>query len=108
MDISELCGLLMPAARVAALSKCLKDKKIKRVKMDGLVGSAPAVVFSRLPRLAQPYLAVANDMDEAGYLYNDLCQILGDEATLIFRRAISATSNTVRPTLLRRFSAPRC
>ncbi len=84
MDISELCGLLMPAARVAALSKCLKDKKIKRVKMDGLVGSAPAVVFSRLPRLKQPYLAVANDMDEAGYLYNDLCQILGDEATLIF------------------------
>ncbi len=84
MDISELCGLLMPAARVAALSKCLKDKKIKRIKMDGLVGSAPAVVFSCLPRLKQPYLAVANDMDEAGYLYNDLCQILGEEAILIF------------------------
>ncbi len=74
----------MPAARVAALSKCLKDKKIKRIKMDGLVGSAPAVVFSCLPRLKQPYLAVANDMDEAGYLYNDLCQILGEEAILIF------------------------
>ncbi len=52
--------------------------------MDGLVGSAPAVVFSCLPRLKQPYLAVANDMDEAGYLYNDLCQILGEEAILIF------------------------
>ena len=50
MEISELCGLLMPAARVAALGKCFKDKKIKRIKLDGLVGSAPSVVFSQLPR----------------------------------------------------------
>ena len=67
MEISELCGLLMPAARVAALGKCFKDKKIKRIKLDGLVGSAPSVVFSQLPRLKQPYLAVANDMDEAEF-----------------------------------------
>ena len=116
MEISELCGLLMPAARVAALGKCFKDKKIKRIKLDGLVGSAPSVVFSQLPRLKQPYLAVANDMDEAGYLYNDLCQILGEQAALLFpsgyKRDIKygqedAPSQILRAEVLSRWDDPQ-
>ena len=116
MEISELCGLLMPAARVAALGKCFKDKKIKRIKLDGLVGSAPSVVFSQLPRLKQPYLAVANDMDEAGYLYSDLCQILGEQAALLFpsgyKRDIKygqedAPSQILRAEVLSRWDDPQ-
>ena len=106
----------MPAARVAALGKCFKDKKIKRIKLDGLVGSAPSVVFSQLPRLKQPYLAVANDMDEAGYLYNDLCQILGEQAALLFpsgyKRDIKygqedAPSQILRAEVLSRWDDPQ-
>ena len=116
MEISELCGLLMPAACVAALGKCFKDKKIKRIKLDGLVGSAPSVVFSQLPRLKQPYLAVANDMDEAGYLYSDLCQILGEQAALLFpsgyKRDIKygqedAPSQILRAEVLSRWDDPQ-
>ena len=84
MNISDLCNLLMPPARTKALEETLRNKKIKRIKIDGLVGSAIAVAFSRLPRLQTPYLIVANDQDEAGYLYADLVQIAGDEAALMF------------------------
>lgn len=84
MDISQFCNLLMPPARVKALGDILKNKKIRHAGLNGLVGSAPAVVFSRLPMADAPYIAVANDLDEAGYLYNDLCQILGDDAVLMF------------------------
>lgn len=84
MDISQFCNLLMPPARVKALGDIIKNKKIRHAGLNGLVGSAPAVVFSRLPMADAPYIAVANDLDEAGYLYNDLCQILGDDAVLMF------------------------
>lgn len=108
MKISELCDMLNTPARVAALDDAVKSRKIKSIALNGLVGSAPAVVFSRLPKMSQPYLIVANDLDEAGYLYNDLCQINGDEQVLLFPRATSATSNTVRKTRLRRFYARKC
>ena len=84
MKISELCDMLNTPARVAALDDAVKSRKIKSIALNGLVGSAPAVVFSRLPKMSQPYLIVANDLDEAGYLYNDLCQINGDEQVLLF------------------------
>ena len=74
----------MPPVREKALAEIIKDKRLKRIALNGLVGSAPAVVFSRLPRMKSPYIVVANDLDEAGYLYNDLCQILGEERVLIF------------------------
>lgn len=74
----------MPAARVSALSQAVKDKKMRRLSVNGLTGSAPAVVFSSLPRLRRPYLVIANDMDEAGYLYSDLCAILGEQAAALF------------------------
>ena len=52
--------------------------------IDGLAGSASSVLFSRLPRRKQPYLIVANDLDEAGYIYNDLVQLTDESQALIF------------------------
>lgn len=54
------------------------------MSIDGLAGSMPAMLFSRLPKRSNPYLVIANDIDEAGYLYNDLCQINGENNILIF------------------------
>ena len=52
--------------------------------IDGLAGSASSVLFSRLPRRKQPYLIVANDLDEAGYIYNDRVQLSDESQALIF------------------------
>ena len=84
MEINELSDLFNSAARTAAVKQLLSHKGKKRIMIDGLAGSAPAMLFSRLPRRKVPYLIVANDLDEAGYLYHDLCQITDDRQVLIF------------------------
>lgn len=84
MKIEELCDVLNPQARVQAITKLLKGKGRGKRVLDGLAGSSSAVLFSRLPQRKNPYLIVCNDLDEAGYMYHDLCQINGEGKVLIF------------------------
>lgn len=84
MDIKELCGIIGTKTRIDALKSVFADVKTRTATIDGLAGSLPAVLFSCLPRQKQPYLIIANDMDEAGYMYHDLCQICGEKSVLIF------------------------
>ena len=84
MRISELCDLFDTPSRHKAIDGIVGNKKIKRAAIDGLAGSSPAMLFSRLPERHAPYLIVANDLDEAGYMYNDLCRINGDKDVLLF------------------------
>ena len=84
MDIRELCDIFNSKPRLAAVKKLLTAKRNRTVAIDGLAGSSAAMLFARLPRLDAPYLIIANDLDEAGYIYNDLCQINGEKSTLIF------------------------
>ncbi len=83
MDLKQLCDTLNSDARRAAVKK-LAGSRAHAVCIDGLAGSAPAVVFSSLPRLKKPYIIVAADLDEAGYIYNDLCNLNDSDAALIF------------------------
>ena len=84
MEIKQLCDLIGSTPRVAALKKMVSGKRNRVMVIDGLAGSAPAMLFSRLPRLACPYLIIANDLDEAGYIYNDLVQLTSEHDVLIF------------------------
>ncbi len=84
MEISQLCDIICDSQRIGSISKALQSKRTRNILIQGLAGSAPAMLFSRLPALSSPYLIIAGDMDEAGYIYNDLCQIAGENATLIF------------------------
>ncbi len=82
MEIRELCELVNGKARVAAVKKLLTGSG--NAVIDGLAGSSAAMLFARLPQRACPYLIVMNDLDEAGYMYNDLCQLASDKQVLIF------------------------
>ena len=84
MKIDELCDALNPQVRIQAIEKLLKGEKQGKRVIDGLAGSSGAVLFSRMPKRKEPYLIICNDMDDAGYLYHDLCQINGEEHVLIF------------------------
>lgn len=84
MEIRELCDIFNHKVRIAAVKKLLTAKRNRVVSVDGLAGSSAAMLFARLPRLEAPYLIIANDLDEAGYIYNDICQINGEDSTLIF------------------------
>ena len=63
MEIKQLCDALMGKARTEALKKLVTGKRNRVVTVDGLAGSAVAMVIARLPRLSQPYLVVATDID---------------------------------------------
>lgn len=62
----------------------LADKTVRNFSIDGLAGSSPAMLFSGLQKQESPFLIIANDIDEAGYMYHDLCQINGEDKVLIF------------------------
>ena len=74
----------MTEPRRQALEGLLRDKREKYVALGGLPASAPAVLLASLRPWKRPALVVADDPEAAGYLYNDLCQILGPEAVQIF------------------------
>ena len=82
MEIRELCELFNGKGRVAAVKKLIAGTG--NAVIDGLAGSSAAMLFAALPQPGCPYLIVVNDLDEAGYMYNDLCQIVGDKQVLIF------------------------
>ena len=67
-------------ARQKALRAALSDSR--RVSVYGLAGSATAVMLSETGR-KRPMVVVADSLDDAGYLYHDLCRLCGDDAVVI-------------------------
>ena len=93
MNIQELCQLYAHLPQVAALAKVMGDAKSGNIFLDGLLASSPSLLFSALAtKCRQTILFIMQDADEAGYLYHDLTQIMGDKQVLFFpssyRRAI--------------------
>ena len=71
--------------QVAALAKSIEKSSIKTISLDGLLASAVPMTFSALAqKVSSRLLFVMQDADEAGYLYHDLCQIMGDKQVLFF------------------------
>lgn len=77
-------NLFATPRRISALEELFKNKRIKRVFLRGLRGSAPAMLLAGIPHRRHPYLLVADDADAAGYLYHDLCNICGDRNMVAF------------------------
>ena len=84
MDIQNFSALFNTPARREAFLKLIKDNKTKHIFIQGLEGSSIALFFSNLLEHKQAHIIIANDLDEAGYLYNDLVQINGNDHILYF------------------------
>ena len=82
MEIQALCEVFNRKGRMTAVKKLIDGDGCAVI--DGLAGSSAAMLLARLPQRACPYLIVVNDLDEAGYMYNDLCQLTSDKQVLIF------------------------
>ena len=93
MNIQELSQLYAHMPQVAALAKVMGDSKSRNIFLDGLLASSSALLFGSLTtKCKTKIMFVMQDSDEAGYLYHDLTQILGDKQVLFFpssyRRAV--------------------
>ena len=93
MTIADLQQLYASHPHVEALVRVLEDDSVRRLYCGGLCASAPSLLSSVLVQKAgKPFVFVLGDLEEAGYFYHDLVQVLGDGQVLFFpssfRRAI--------------------
>lgn len=77
MKIQELLQIYATHPSVSVVQSLLKDKEAANLYTAGLVGSAKAVLIAAVyERLHTPVVCVLNDMESAGYFYNDLTQLV--------------------------------
>ena len=93
MIITELQQLYATHPNVEGMCKLLKDNSVRHLYCSGLCASAASLFSSVLVQRAEcPFVFILGDLEEAGYFYHDLTQILGTGQVLFFpssfRRAI--------------------
>ena len=93
MKIENLEKVYAKLPQVSALAHEIGNSQVRRIFLDGLLGSSAPVLFGSLAsKCAVPLLFILQDAEEAGYFYHDLTQLLGDRRVLFFpssyRRAI--------------------
>lgn len=96
-EISQVCGMKfndlvdvygrLPQA--SALLKTLKDRTVRNVVLQGLVGSSVPVLFSSLAKqIGRTIVFILDDADEGGYFYNDLSVERAFYFPSAYRRAV--------------------
>ena len=93
MTITELQQQYAAHPHTDAVNKLLNDTSVKHLFCGGLCASAASFFSSSLIwKYDVPFVFILGDLEEAGYFYHDLTQILGTERVLFFpssfRRAI--------------------
>lgn len=85
MKIQKLIKIYACSPQVLALVKTLKDVSLRDISLQGLVASAIPTLFAALAEhLHKTILFVLQNADEAGYFYNDLTQMMGNQSVLFF------------------------
>ena len=77
MKTGELSKLIVTAGRRRSL-KALCGKE--GAKVYGLAGSSASMMLTALPREDSPLIVVGENLDDAGYIYFDLCRLAGEDA----------------------------
>ncbi len=94
MEVKEIQEIFASHPGVDALMRLREEGCKKRTCLEGLIGSAAAMVMCGLKKRApeQTFFIVMNDADEAGYFYHDMMQVCNDNRILFFpssfRRAL--------------------
>lgn len=93
MTINELQQLYAVHPHVEAMSRLLGEGTVHHIYWGGLCASAAPLFASALAsRTGCTFVFILGDLEEAGYFYHDLVQVLGDKEVLFFpssfRRAI--------------------
>ena len=106
IDIVKIGDIFNFSVRKRALQKAIADERCKTIHLQGLIASASAIALSVLKNIGKNVIIVANDAEEAGYLYNDICQVCNDNKNVLFfpsgyKRAIKYGQTDSANTILR-------
>lgn len=89
MRFSQLVDSYGHLLQAGTLLKTLGDQSVKRVVLQGLVGSSVSVLFSSVfDRIGRTILFILDDADEAGYFFNDLSVSRAYYFPSAYRRAV--------------------
>ena len=97
MEIIDLVKRFSGHSGVTAVNQVWSDERVRTIHFKGLSASAAPMLFAALSTAEKPWkvpvvLFVLNDLEEAGYFYHDLIQMLGESKVLFlpssYRRAI--------------------
>ena len=97
MEIQDLVKRFAGHSGVSAMRHVWNDEAVRTIHLKGLAASAAPMLFSALALADEPWrvpvaLFVLNDLEEAGYFYHDLTQVLGEGQVLFlpssYKRAI--------------------
>ncbi len=85
MTITELQHQYAGHPNVEALNKLLGEPAVRHIYCGGLYASAASLFASALVEKSPcPFVFILGDLEEAGYFYHDLTQVLGTERILFF------------------------
>lgn len=113
MDLHDILTLYTTHPAVRQLRAALRQTE-GDIQLTGLTGSAPALALAAADA-GVPLLVVADDEEEAGYLYSDLAALMGAERVLAFpsayRRAVKygqrdEANEILRTEVMERIAAP--
>ena len=97
MEIQDLVKRFAGHSGVSAMRHVWNDEAVRTIHLKGLAASAAPMLFSALALADEPWrvpvaLFVLDDLEEAGYFYHDLTQVLGEGQVLFlpssYKRAI--------------------
>lgn len=81
LTLEELSAQLLTPERLAALKGMTGKSSVKTPgTVYGCAGSSAAVMLAGLPAGKAPVIVVGDSLDDAGYLYSDLCHLAGEDA----------------------------
>lgn len=84
LTLKDAAAAFATKARAEAMKKLTGGKGPHRFVLRGLAGSSAAMAIGSLSAAKSVSLVIADDADMAGYMYSDLCALLGQEAVQIF------------------------
>ena len=89
MEILDLVKCFAKHSGANAFGHVWNDESVHTIHLKGLSASATPMLFAALAASDTPWqvpvsLFVLNDLEEAGYFYHDLTQMLGDGQVLFF------------------------
>ena len=85
MEAKSFIELWKRHPKVKALGAALADSSLRHIHARGLTGSSAPLAFSALDSaVGGTYLFVLNDLEDAGYFYHDMVQMIGDGNVLFF------------------------
>lgn len=88
MDIKELLSVYAAHPQINAIGSLSGRDEARSVLLTGLNGSGGAVTIASLFRQRGGcFLCLMNDLEEAGYFYNDLMQLTGGKQVYFFPSA---------------------